>query len=105
MRLSGIGRVGRLGFDSVVTREEGGQEIASVMEEQDSFSFSYMDAVTDCIKSLMLKFVVCSVRHIHRSGNTVAHLVARIRPPNGVEVILCNRFSSTLHQLVKLDLI
>lgn len=70
---------------------------------QQHYGRSPLDLVIEDIVSLSSNFTHFSISHVKRGGNTVAHLLARVNPMNGVEQIFVDDVQQGILALAELD--
>lgn len=64
---------------------------------------SPLDLIVEDIVLLSSNFADFSINHVKRGGNTVAHLLARVNPANGVEQVFVDDVPSGILHLAELD--
>lgn len=63
-----------------------------------------MDLMIEDTRMLSTTFNHFSCCHVRRAGNVVAHLAARLLPPNVVKYVFQNSFPQGISSLAELDL-
>lgn len=71
--------------------------------QQQNVGRSPLDLVVEDIVCYRSLFVDFSVAHVKRGGNTVAHLIARLNPSNGVEQFFVDDVPQGILTLAELD--
>lgn len=69
------------------------------------FGWAPVDLVHEDISLLSADFTSFSFYHVKRCGNTVAHLVARLLPLDGIEQLLVDAFPQGVLTLAELDFV
>lgn len=92
----------RLGFSDVVI-ESDALNVISALHSKRSFRNGLSMFYND-IRSLLHNFNLLLASHIKRVGNCVAHLIARLGPQDGSELLLRDNFSQGVLSLSELNL-
>lgn len=93
-----------------------GQGLRNILLESDAQNFIYavskrtvirnsLGLILEDVLGLASMFSSTLFSHVKRSGNTVAHHIARILPPSSAELVIVSNFPRAIIALAELDLI
>ncbi|KAL2921881.1 hypothetical protein RDABS01_013372 [Bienertia sinuspersici] len=86
----GVEMAAKLGFESVELESDSSNLINKLKHESTGLSPIFLVIEDICHQASTFNFFGCN--HVRKCGNTVPHYVARLRPEDGNEQIMCHSF-------------